>query len=205
MGKTIDAGKFVTCATQMLESMETKPRPTRAEVSDITNSVLDLSDATMTSGETTNGLFPTECARILRKIAEETELATSYKRIFEYKKQNIKAEKKALGAISLSFELTADIIAVDTDDIRLIQQLSALRPRAYICVFTDNPVVKNRTAVFFGVYCFPKHFLNNLDLFVVTVGAQFIPKSRPEATVLHLETDSKSQILNHRVTHHSKS
>lgn len=83
--------------------METKPRPTRAEVSDITNSILDLTDATMTSGETTYGLFPTECANILRKIAEEAELTTAYKRIFEYKKQNIKAEKKALGAVSLSF------------------------------------------------------------------------------------------------------
>ena len=68
MGKTIDAGKYVICATQMLESMETKPRPTRAEVSDITNSVLDLTDANMTSGETTNGLFPADCARMLRKV-----------------------------------------------------------------------------------------------------------------------------------------
>ena len=68
MGKTIDAGKYVVCATQMLESMESKPRPTRAEVSDITNAILDITDATMTSGETTNGLFPTECARMLRKV-----------------------------------------------------------------------------------------------------------------------------------------
>ena len=48
--------------------METKPRPTRAEVSDITNSIFDLADANMTSGETTNGQFPTECARFLRLV-----------------------------------------------------------------------------------------------------------------------------------------
>lgn len=68
MGKTIDSGKYVVCATQMLESMETKPRPTRAEVSDITNAILDLTDATMTSGETAQGLFPFESARMLRQV-----------------------------------------------------------------------------------------------------------------------------------------
>ena len=48
--------------------MEQKPRPTRAEVSDITNSVYDLTDANMTSGETTNGKFPIECAKHLRLV-----------------------------------------------------------------------------------------------------------------------------------------
>jgi pyruvate kinase len=48
--------------------METKPRPTRAEVSDITNSILDLTDANMTSGETSTGMFPLHSAIMLRKV-----------------------------------------------------------------------------------------------------------------------------------------
>ena len=66
MWKTTDAG-IVVCAMQMFESMESKPRLTWAKVSDITNAVLGFTDATMTSSETTNELFPAESARMLRK------------------------------------------------------------------------------------------------------------------------------------------
>ena len=68
MDRTLRKGKFCVTATQMLESMETKPRPTRAEVSDITNAVFDMTDALMTSGETTNGQFPFECARYMSLV-----------------------------------------------------------------------------------------------------------------------------------------
>lgn len=86
----------------------------------------------------------------------------------------------------MSFELTADLIFLETENLKLINELSSLRPRAYICVFTDNPMVKNLTAVNFGVYVFPKRFIGNIDEFVNTLGAQFIPINRPEPLVLHL-------------------
>ena len=81
--------------------------------------------------------------------------------------------------MALSFELTADLIFVETDNLKFLNQLSALRPRAYICVFTDNPVVKNLTAINFGVYCFPKNMIKYPDEFVGTLGKDFIPLSRP--------------------------
>ncbi len=83
-------------------------------------------------------------------------MATAYKRIFEYKKRYLDADREALGVVSLSFEITADLIFLETDNIKLINRLSCLRPRAYICIFSDQPNVKNLTAINFGVYCFPK-------------------------------------------------
>lgn len=82
--------------------------------------------------------------------------------------------------------------------------MSSLRPRAYICVFSDNPTIKKLTAINFGVYCFPRSFSNNADEFVSTLGTQFIPRSRPEACIMHLELEKDSKIVNHRISRHKK-
>ena len=104
-----------------------------------------------------------------------------------------------MGAVALSFEVTADLIFLETDNIKLISRISSLRPRAYLCIFTDAPHVKNLTALNFGVYCFPKRFAKEPEEFIGEVGAGFVVSNRPEVTILHLETDHDGRIDNHRI------
>merc|ERR550537_915107 len=76
------AGKPVITATEMLDSMEKCPRPTRAEATDVLNAVIDGTDAVMLSGECANGKFPEESVQMLRRICEQAEGVLDYKGLY---------------------------------------------------------------------------------------------------------------------------
>lgn len=155
------AGKPVICATQMLESMTYNPRPTRAEVSDVANAVLDGADCVMLSGESAKGAYPIQCVMLMSEIAREAESCIFYREISE----NLRyftppplesLDATAIAAVEASFRVHAPIIIVLTSTGRSAILLSKFRPRSIIVAVTRNA----RTARMLNLYrgCYAIHF-----------------------------------------------
>jgi len=147
-----DAGKPVITATQMLESMISHPRPTRAETSDVANAILDGTDAVMLSGETASGQFPVEAVKTMVKIAGDVE---------KYELQHLPFRKaiysqnvsEAVGeaACRAAATLNARAIAVFTQSGSTAALISRFRPPLPIIAFTPFAEIERRLALYWGV------------------------------------------------------
>lgn len=144
-----EKGLPVIIATQMLMSMVSSPYPTRAEVSDIANAVLDGADAVMLSDETTVGDFPDEAVKVIAATISETEKYYPWNREFVEMRDNRKAIAAAAVALSQRIEVSAIVTFTETGLTALM--VARQRPEVKIIAVTSNEKTYRRLAVVWGV------------------------------------------------------
>ena len=147
------ASKPVVTATQMLESMISSPRPTRAEATDVANAILDGTDAVMLSGETALGTYPTEAVRTMAQIAREVERHYPHHSLRDRRLENFEptiASSIAEAATRASAELKIPYIVTGTTTGNTAHHLAAFRPQARIVALTPEPRVARRLALLWG-------------------------------------------------------
>lgn len=160
------AGKPVITATQMLESMTHEKLPTRAEVTDVANAILDGTDAVMLSEETAVGKYPIETVKMMAKIAKTTEAYRDSKwaeRTVEWKMSELRGTRQAKGTIKDA--ITRSIIeALNSIDIKYIltptrtgqtaRLIARFKPKQWVLAFVTDEWVKNTLMFSYGVYPF---------------------------------------------------
>ncbi|MCO4783096.1 MAG: pyruvate kinase [Candidatus Cloacimonetes bacterium] len=147
-------GKPVITATQMLDSMESNPKPTRAEASDVANAILDGTDAVMLSGETAAGLYPAESVEMMRKIIIEMENEMGYDvRPFTYFnfKENLDQEAVSYSACQIAKAVHANLICCFTSGGNQALRVSKFRPQHPIIAVTYTEKTANRVSLYWGV------------------------------------------------------
>lgn len=148
-------GKPVITATQMLDSMIRNPRPTRAEVTDVANAIIDGSDAIMLSGETAAGSYPVEAVKVMSEIAISTENSKDFKD--STKVRTTWVDGYTTSSIShatkdLSEQLGASAILTATTTGSTSRAVSRLRPNMQIIAATYDESVMRKLALSWGVY-----------------------------------------------------
>nr|AAC12962.1 pyruvate kinase I [Bacillus subtilis] len=147
-------GKPVITATQMLDSMQRNPRPTRAEASDVANAIFDGTDAIMLSGETAAGSYPVEAVQTMHNIASRSEEALNYKEILSKRRDQV--GMTITDAIGQSVAHTAinlnAAIVTPTESGHTARMIAKYRPQAPIVAVTVNDSISRKLALVSGVF-----------------------------------------------------
>ncbi|MGP7818464.1 pyruvate kinase [Niallia sp. 01092] len=148
-------GKPVITATQMLDSMQRNPRPTRAEASDVANAIFDGSDAIMLSGETAAGLYPVEAVQTMHNIASRAETALNNKEILSKRSKEVEHNitdsiGQSVAHTALNLEVKA--VITPTGSGHTARMISKYRPKAPIVAVTYDAHILRQLALVWGVY-----------------------------------------------------
>lgn len=191
--KCNEAGKPVITATQMLDSMQRNPRPTRAEASDVANAILDGTDAIMLSGETAAGLYPLEAVQTMDKIARHTENAVDYRaNVTKLSKARDVNLTDAIGqaVAHTAINLKVKAVIAPTESGHTAKMISKFRPGVPIIAVTSTVKPSRMLTLVWGVYpivgkkasstdevleiaveeSILQHYVTHGDLVVITAG-----------------------------------
>ncbi|MBO5408332.1 MAG: pyruvate kinase [Clostridia bacterium] len=163
--KCYSAGKRVITATQMLESMISNPRPTRAETSDVANAVYDGTSAIMLSGETAVGKYPVEAVKAMSRIARSAEMDIDYKKRFTQSTLSAPTIQDAIShaACTTAHDLNARVVIVVTNSGQTARMVSKFRPNMPIVAATPNEKTYRKLALSWGVYPVKAELQTNSD------------------------------------------
>ncbi|UYZ12697.1 pyruvate kinase [Brevibacillus sp. WF146] len=153
--KCNELGKPVITATQMLDSMQRNPRPTRAEASDVANAIFDGTDAIMLSGETAAGKYPVESVETMNRIALRAEQELNYREILynqALQKQVTITDAISQAVANAALDLDAAAVITATESGHTARMVSKYRPKAPIVAVTPHADVVRRLALVNGVY-----------------------------------------------------
>ena len=145
------AGKPVITATQMLESMISNPRPTRAEVTDVANAIIDGTDAVMLSGETASGAYPIQAVRMMDRVAREVEPMLDYSRSREDILENTTYDAISFAAVHTAKQIDAALIVAFTSSGTTALRVAKYRPQAPILGVTPDAATWHRLSLSWGI------------------------------------------------------
>jgi len=192
----LSKGKPVIVATHLLESMIESPVPTRAEISDVANAINEEADCVMLSGETTTGLYPIECVRMLKRISSRIErelppVLSESLRLFRPKAKML----RSAALLALRMENAAVLVFTRSGD--LAAKLGALRPNgAPLFAFTDIPGLHRRLRLIWGIEPFLMEFSQDPEQTIQEAIKRLIEEERVESgdqivTVTNVLADGK--------------
>lgn len=192
----LSKGKPVIVATHLLESMIESPVPTRAEISDVANAINEEADCVMLSGETTTGLYPIECVRMLKRISSRIErelppVLSESLRLFRPKAKML----RSAALLALRMENAAVLVFTRSGD--LAAKLGALRPNgAPLFAFTDIPGLHRRLRLIWGIEPFLMEFSQDPEQTIQEAIKRLIQEERVESgdqivTVTNVLADGK--------------
>jgi pyruvate kinase len=197
----------VIVATQVLESMTTEPRPTRAEVSDAANAVDDGVDAIMLAGETASGAFPARAVQTLDAIIRdaESDLPVRLSQVFRSGNEHDHAQAICEAAVTLAERGNAQAIVAVTRGGGTARRLSALRPRVPILATTSRDETARRLSLYWGVFPVCTEIGENVDSANTLIGRQLVARGLVPAgavvVLVSINPDLRRQDANYLKIH----